>query len=118
MTTADIRARFPAITIDTDITEPYMDEVLVEVEQRGLLDQFLSDLERLLDGGLRRVELYKDFAPLSFTFRWFLQNRAGEWEPWLFGGFIFHDAGTTGFGAPTFSGLLTPVETSRWATHT
>jgi len=118
LTSADILERFPAIEMDEQWTRPAMDEALVFAESRGLTDRLLADLERLTLND-KKVTLYKDFAPHSFTFQWYLHNpKTGEYEKWLYGGFIFYDVGDTGVGAPQFSVSLTPTRESGWYVHT
>jgi hypothetical protein len=81
--------------------------------QRAQFEQCLIDLTAYLSD-LWMVDLFSDFAPLSFF--WSQYNPAGQRG--LSGGLIYHgehDRGGDG-GAPTFSVCLTP--TSGWAIHT
>ena len=62
--------------------------------------------------------LTKDFAPLSFNFTINKKQDDGSYQPWFFGGLIFHgnhDGGGNG-GAPTYSVCLTPQD--GWSIHT
>lgn len=118
MNSADILERFPAITMDEAYTRPHMDDVLRFAEERGLTDRFLADLERLVLND-KKVTLYKDFAPNSFTFQWYLHNpKTGEYEKWIYGGFIYYDVGDSGVGAPQFSVSLDGTREAGWYVHT
>lgn len=116
MNIAELREQFPQITMD-EYAEAYMAEVLAVAEERGLTERLVKDLTRLVEGD-RRVTLYKDFAPLSFTVQLFLKDRSGEYTPWLFGGFIFHERGGGTGAGPEFSVMLGGVDESMWALHT
>jgi hypothetical protein len=80
-----------------------------------------TDEHRSGRGGRRvRALLYKDFAPLSFSFLMQMEKTAGEddWELWFNGGLIFHGS-HDGYGsgsAPTFS--VTLNDTDGWSVHT
>jgi len=81
--------------------------------QRAQFEQCLIDLTANLSD-LWMVDLFSDFAPLSFF--WSQYNLAGQRG--LSGGLIYHgqhDGGGNG-GAPTFSVNLMPM--SGWAIHT
>ena len=66
-----------------------------------------------------RCDLYKDFAPLSFSFTMYRRESPDAgYQRWFNGGPIFHgphDAGGSG-EAPTFAVCLTPED--GWSIHT
>lgn len=102
-----------AIPDNIQVTDPEYTESVLSFAQTRPVGEF-ETLQRSLDqisriaGQSGRAELYKDFAPYSFTWR------AGG----LFGGLIYHgshDGGGDG-GAPTFSVCL--ERTTGWRLHT
>lgn len=100
-----------------------LEEVIEFAKENGLFDQFK---DRVLEhfqhynGYEHRVLLNKDFAPYSFGFSLYMQNREDpdKWDFWFNGGVIFHgphDNGGDG-GPPTYSVSLNP--TIGWSIHT
>lgn len=116
LTVDDIAALFPALDM-SHLPAGYMDEALTFARERGLVGRFVTDLEQLVRDE-RRVTLFPD-GNHSFTFQWYLPNReTGEYEKWIFGGFLFFEAGDSGVGAPQFSVHLGGARESGWYIHT
>ena len=93
------------VLADLDLSrlpDGYMDEVLAFAERRGLLCQIMEQLAYLAETerwqGTRRVQLYKDFAPYSFTFQEYINDK-----PAIYGGLIYYGPGDTGVSGPQFS---------------
>lgn len=94
-----------------EVTNPdYFAGVLAEAAKRGLLHKLLQQLQYLNCYGNKnnrfneevsndgrecdttRVELGYDFAEMSFSILWKRMSKSGEWEAWMNGGLIFHEA--------------------------
>jgi hypothetical protein len=109
-----------------DNTDGYLDTVKEFADKVGKADNLQAKLD-YLDGyasarreeGLEtRCQLFKDWAPQSFSFLMEMRQDGGEWQRWFNGGMLFHsahDGGGNG-GAPTFSVCLSP--TDGWSIHT
>jgi hypothetical protein len=81
--------------------------------QRAQFEERLADLTQYAPDGFT-VELYTDFAPMSF----YWVELATNGKVYMNGGLIYHgqhDGGGNG-SAPTFSVCLTP--TNGWSIHT
>jgi len=101
----------------------YMAEVEAFAEKTGQMKQLQEKLDYLATfggdpgAGDVRCTLYKDFAPMSFTF---VMEKCvkGIWKRWFNGGLIYHgshDGGGDG-GSPTYSVNLIPQQ--GWSIHT
>lgn len=76
----------------------------------GKEKEFSEALSRLNKMG-EKVELYKDFAPYSFTFVVFENGKR-----YIEGGLIYHGFDGGSGSAPSYSVTLTP--TTGWSIHT
>ncbi len=109
--------------LDTDRCRDHLSDVKSFASKIGMrpdLDKQLEFLGTYAEHGdvKTRCTLTRDFAPYSFGFAMEIKSQDGEYEPWFFGGLIFHgshDRGGDG-GAPTYSVNLSPV--SGWSVHT
>jgi hypothetical protein len=109
-----------------DKTNGYLDDVKAskqaqQIEGRHSLSQALAYLDGYAernDRGKTRCLLFKDFAPLSFTFTMERRNQDGAYEYWFNGGLIYHGPHDKGGGGsfPTLSVALEP--THGWLVHT
>lgn len=103
----------------TDEVVGYLREVKEFARSQGLLEQLEGHLARLQNYSDNSVvELYKDFAPHSFSFLIKVRGKDGRYHPWINGGLIY--SGPTqpldgSFPALTVS-LGTP--THGWSVHT
>jgi hypothetical protein len=85
-----------------------------KTNQRAQLEEKLDQLTRYLNNPGWTVELYTDFAPMSFIWA----EYSPEHQRGMLGGLIYHgahDGGGNG-SAPTFSVNLTP--SNGWSIHT
>ena len=90
----------------------YMRKVLKFAKDTGQYDDIARKLYSLRTWS-RDVQVYTDFAPMSFFWQAMSNGKA-----WIIGGLIYHgkhDGGGNG-GPPTFSVNLTPLY--GWAIHT
>ena len=114
------RFNYPQLTVNEQ-AETRLQECIDFVNQKrpDLEEQLVGQFDRLCCDKESKVNLYPDFAPLSFYFveQYFNKDKQ-EWQRWINGGVIFHgqhDGGGNG-GAPTFSVNISPID--GWSIHT
>lgn len=96
------------------------DKELIDRLQACLAHPLSSSFEKCLErlAGMAearpgaKVRLWRDFAPLSFLWSWYLPDGSVG----LHGGLIYHGQGTYGGGAPTFCVSISGAE--GWQLHT
>jgi len=106
------------------IDKEHYDTVRGWAEENGLLEKLQESLDYLdgyaesNDKGRTRCDLYRDFAPNSFSFTMYLKDNEGEYKRWFNGGLIFHEGAGTGAEYPVLSVDLSGRTDARWQVHT
>jgi hypothetical protein len=114
----------------TDRCRIYFHEVCAKAEKMGVYESLKKQLD-YLDGYAcpdgdktkTRCTLFKDFAPMSFTFNMDIRDEAsGEYKSWFNGGLIFYAGSESGVGAPQLSVSLSRAmgqeKAAGWEVHT
>ena len=103
--------------------EKYLESVRAFADTLGpeVRAQFEGKLEYLAKyrGDTCVCELYKDFAPQSFSFVLYgPENEDGLRKPWFNGGLIFHSGSTSGAEYPVLAVDLSGDTKPHWNVHT
>lgn len=118
------------LVINADDAE-YFGGVMTQAVKLGLINQFLKQLQWLSeyanrpgcmydceDGKNTRCKLFKDFAPLSFTFSIEKTTDNVNWEHWFNGGLIYQGPSCPADGS--FPSLTVSLNSTKhgWFAHT
>jgi len=118
--------------LDISQCETHMAKVTALAAHLGLTAQLQSRFDYLAsyangpgclhpspDGTGTRCRLFSDAVdPYSFEFLMETKQPNGTHDCWFRGGLIFHSAGDTGAGAPTYSVRVTDDLRAGWSVHT